>query len=122
MDTIFIPGNTPSSKNSKQITKSGFIVHSKQCQKYYKETNTYWKENKDKFLELVKDKPKPYKVCFKFIRDSKRRFDFINPCQTVSDLMVKYGWIDDDNMNEIIPSFEPHEVDKENAGVYITVL
>lgn len=36
--------------------------------------------------------------------------------------MVKAGMIDDDNCNEIIPVFMGYEVDKNNAGVRITVL
>lgn len=122
MNTIFIPKNTPSSKNSKQITKSGFIVHSKQCQVYYKETKEEWKSGKDIFHKLIKDKEKPYRVSFKFVRDSKRKFDYVNPLQTILDQMVKYEWIEDDNMLEILPSFEPYDYDKQNPGCYIEVL
>ena len=36
--------------------------------------------------------------------------------------MVKYNWIEDDNCTQLIPVFEIYEVDKENAGVYITII
>ena len=36
--------------------------------------------------------------------------------------MVKNGWIEDDNMNFIIPVFEPYEYDKENPGVIIKII
>ena len=44
-------------------------------------------------------------------------FDYINPAQTVQDLMVKNEWIEDDNANYIIPRFEEFTYDKENPGV-----
>ena len=36
--------------------------------------------------------------------------------------MVKHGWIEDDNMTFIIPSFEKYEYDKENPGVEIKII
>lgn len=121
-DSIFISENTPSSKNSKQRTRAGFIVHSKQCQTYYKNTKQEWIDNKDVFHELIKDKEFPLRVSFKFIRKSKHKFDYPNPLQTILDQMVKYEWMEDDNADVILPSFEVYEYDKENPGCYITVL
>ena len=57
-----------------------------------------------------------------FLRSSKRKFDYINPAQTVQDLMVKYDWIEDDNCDIIVPHFSGYRVDKENPGVIIKVL
>ena len=64
----------------------------------------------------------PVKISFKFIRKSKHKFDYINPAQTVQDLMVKNGWIEDDNAEFMIPVFEQYEYDKEKPGVYITII
>tara|TARA_R110000796_G_scaffold96973_2_gene203679 strand:+ start:1168 stop:1284 length:117 start_codon:yes stop_codon:yes gene_type:complete len=36
--------------------------------------------------------------------------------------MTKYGWIADDNADEIVPIFLEYEYDKDNPGVYINVL
>jgi hypothetical protein len=36
--------------------------------------------------------------------------------------MVKYGWITDDNADEMIPIFLEFVYDKNNPGVYINVL
>ena len=36
--------------------------------------------------------------------------------------MVKNNWIEDDNAEYMIPVFEQYEYDKENPGVYITIL
>lgn len=121
MAEIFIPGNVPSSKNSKQWTGK-FLVHSKQTREYINNTKLDYISNKEKFLEMIKDKEMPYKISFKFFRKSRRKFDYINPCQTVQDLMVKYDWIEDDNCLCMIPSFEEYVHDKENPGVIIKVL
>ena len=123
---IFISGNTPSSKNSKQFAtlKSGktTLLNSKTTQNYIKNSKADWLLNKNKFKKMIKDKEKPYKVELFFIRDSKRRFDYINAAQIVFDLMQEYGYIDDDDSTNIIPVFKGFEVDKGRAGVEIEVL
>jgi len=68
---------------------------------------------------MVKELEKPYRVTFQFIRDSKRRFDYHNAIQIIMDMMVQYGWIDDDNADEILPVFLPYNYMKGNGGVYI---
>ena len=121
MDKIFIAGNVPSSKNSKVWTGK-YLVHSKTVRNYIKETKADWIKNKQKFLELIKDKQKPYNIKFTFIRDTRRKFDYINPCQTIQDLMEQYGYVENDNCENIIPSFGVYSVDKNKAGVKIEVL
>jgi len=118
---IFIPLNTPSSKNSKQWTGK-FLVSSKPVQRYIKETKELWIANKDIFHSMTKGSKKPYKIGLYFIRDSRRKFDYINAAQILFDLMVKYEWIDDDNCDEILPLFLGYEVDKQNAGVRIFLI
>ena len=118
---IFIPYNVPSSKNGKRWTGK-YLIHSKTVMNYIKATKNHWIENKEKFHELIKDKEIPYKISFKFIRNSRRKFDYINPCQTVQDLMVKYNYIQDDNCEYIVPCFEKYEYDKNHSGVIIKVL
>lgn len=118
---IFIKGNVPSSKNTKQWTGK-YLVWSKAAQKYVKETEKFWIEERDNWLKMIKGKTFPLKVSFKFIRKSKHRFDYVNPLQTVLDLMVKYEWISDDNADVILPVFEPYEYDKDNSGVYIKIV
>ncbi len=123
---IFISGNTPSSKNSKQFVtlKTGktLLINSKTVQKYLKESKADWLVNKNEFLKMIKDKEKPYKIELYFIRDSKRRFDYINAAQIIFDLMQEYGYIEDDDSTNIIPVFKGFKVDKEMAGVKIEVL
>ncbi|BEO91131.1 hypothetical protein FNSP4_09380 [Fusobacterium nucleatum] len=123
---IFIRGNTPSSKNSKQFVtlKTGktLLINSKTVQKYLKESKADWLVNKNEFLKMLKGKEKPYKVELFFIRDSKRRFDYINAAQIIFDLMQEYGYIEDDDSTNIIPIFKGYKVDKIGAGVEIEVL
>lgn len=115
---IFIPYNVPSSKNSKQWTGKR-LVSSKSVQAYRKNTAPYWIKYKQKFLTMLKTHKKPYRVHFKFVRGTRHHFDYINPLQTVQDEMVKYGWIDDDDMNNLLPVIEEYEYNKDNSGVYI---
>ena len=122
---IFIPGNVPPSKNGRRWTGRYFIV-SKQTQRYYKNSKKYWVEYKKELKKLLKGKDSqnkaPYRITFKFVRKSRHKFDYINPAQTIQDQMVKYGWITDDNAEEMIPIFLEFEYDKDNPGVYINVL
>ena len=121
MAEIFIAGNVPSSKNGKRWTGK-YLIHSKTVMNYIKKTKEDWINNKEKFEKLVKNKEVPYKIEFTFLRNSRRKFDYINPAQTAQDLMVKYEWIEDDNCEFIKPSFEDYVYDKENPGVEIRVL
>lgn len=73
------------------------------------------------FHKMIENLEPPYHVCFKFIRDSRRRFDLHNAIQIVADMMVEYGWLEDDDSLNLIPYFDIPEVDKSNAGVLIGV-
>lgn len=128
---IFIAGNTPSSKNSKRIItitskktekKTTRLINSEVTEKYIKNSKADWLINKNKFFKMLKGKEKPYKIELYFIRDSRRKFDYINAAQIVFDLMQEYGYIEDDDSQNIIPVFKGFEVDKVRAGVEIEVL
>ena len=122
---IFIPGNVPSSKNNKVWTGK-FFVNSKATQKYIKESKQYYLDYKDDFAKMAKNKN--YLVIgLHFVRKSKHRYDWVNPVQTVQDLMVKYEWIKDDNVDIMVPY--PLKVennyttyDKNNPGVWIEII
>ena len=51
--------------------------------RYIKETKDIYQQAGIYFKELIKDKEAPYKISFKFIRGSRRKFDYVNPLQTV---------------------------------------
>ena len=118
---IFIYGNVPSSKNGKRWTGK-ILIHSKATQTYIKASKLQYTLFKNKFISLLKGETKPYKISFKFVRGSRHKFDYVNPLQTVQDLMVKHGWIDDDNADEIIPVLEQYEYNKKEPGVIISVI
>tara|TARA_R100000656_G_C3878521_1_gene113855 strand:- start:121 stop:498 length:378 start_codon:yes stop_codon:yes gene_type:complete len=121
VEDIFIRGNVPSSKNSK-IWTGKILVHSKYTSKYVKNSKEQYAILKFLFVNLLKEKSPPYKISFKFYRDSRRKFDYINAAQIVQDLMVKNEWIEDDHCDIVIPVFEQYEYNKENPGVLINVL
>ncbi len=120
---IFIPQNVPSSKNSKRAFKK-IVLESLICVEYRKNTESNWQVFKYRFLEMCKGKEKPYKVEMMFIRDSKRKADFHNLVQLPMDIMVKYKWIEDDNMDEVVPfpAAKPYAIDKHIPGIIIRVL
>jgi len=118
---IFIPGEVPSSKNSKQWTGT-HLVSSKTTQTYIRNTAKDYEKYAESFIQATNSLPKPLKISFLFVRGSKRRFDYINPLQTVQDLMVKHGWIEDDNSNVLLPVLLLYQYKKNGAGVYISVL
>lgn len=123
---IFIEGNVPSSKNSKQWTGK-MLIKSKATMRYEKATIQAWIDNKETFLSAIAIKQAPYKIGFYFVRGSRHKYDWVNPVQTIQDLMVKYEWLEDDNTTVMVPMpFKRgglfSHYDKENSGVYIKVL
>lgn len=124
---IFLHGNTPSSKNSRQRTRAGFFVVSKTVQKYLKEHEAQWKIVPNEFKNVLEEKSYPIVVGFHFVRGSRHRWDFTNIVQICADLMVKYGWIPDDSMEYFIPQVlfinnEHYSYNKERPGVYIEII
>ena len=117
----FIPGNVPSSKNGRRWTGKYFIS-SKTVMKYRKDTKSFYQQYAPEFQKELKKHKLPVKIAFTFIRGTKHKFDYINPAQTVQDDMVTHGWIEDDNMVNMIPVFKSYEYDKENPGVIIEII
>lgn len=106
---IFIRGNVPSSKNGQRWTGSR-LIGSKATMRYLKESKKQWIDNKAAFLKMIEGKDFPLTIGFHFIRGSKHKYDWINPCQTVQDLMTEYGWIEDDNTTIMLPV--PYKIDE----------
>jgi len=118
---IFIPGNCPSSKNSRVWT-GRMLITNKPTRSYENNTCFIYKAYKTKFRALLGKRKYPLKVGFFFVRDTKRHFDYANVVQKVADMMVDAGWIDDDDMDHFNPVFLGYEVDKDNAGVRISII
>lgn len=123
---IFIPYNVPSSKNSK-IWTGKVLIWSKTAMRYKDRSKEHYLLNKRDFINMLRGKDKPYHIGFHFVRDNRHVFDFINMVQTVQDLMIEYGYIDDDNCDEMLPfplaiNDNYYSYDKNKPGVYIEIL
>ena len=122
---ITIYGELYSSKNSRMIVKSGnkmVLLKSSACRKHIKPLEQQLILNRYKWLDELKTHQKPYRICFKIYRKTKRRFDYINIIQQLQDSMVRCLWIEDDNADIMIPVFKPYEIDSNNPRVQIEVL
>lgn len=119
--SFFIPGNTPSSKNSK-IWTGRFLISSKTTSRYVKSTKEIYLSECENFKRGLEIIPRPLSIAFFFVRDSKRRFDYINVSQIVLDLMVENNYICDDAATEIEPIFTGFITDKKNAGVIVKII
>lgn len=144
---IFIPGNTPSSKNSKIHTKTGGVFMSKTVQNYLKNAGIQSFSSSKKIVKEYKTKPNLFRnsteVYFKtlfdftkgepcelgihFVRGSKHKFDMYNIFQIIADLLVAHDIIPDDNMDCLVPiplkiKGQWYSYDKNNPGVYLEIL
>lgn len=120
-NSFFIKENVPSLKNGKRWTGK-YLISSKKVLEYEKNTRHQYETVAAHIMRCFLGKEKPYKISFKFIRGSKHKFDYINAVQLPLDLFVKYGILEDDNADEVIPIFEQYEYSKDNPGVLITIL
>lgn len=141
---IFIPGNVPSSKNSRINTKHGSFASktvksylnslgiqsyssSKKLVKGYVNKPNLIENLREDFLKQTSGKELPLEIGFHFVRNSKRKFDFHNIVQVILDLMTAHDIIEDDNMDCVIPfalkiDGKFYSVDKENCGVWIKII
>ena len=131
---IFIPGNVPSLKNSKIIIGIGkpcrcckrkpnrVLISSKSVRQWKKDTAEYWKKYREEFLDMLAVSEAPHRIAFKFVRKTRHKFDYTNAADTICDEMVHQNWIDDDNCDVIRPVLKPYVYDKENPGVFISVI
>lgn len=139
MIEIWIPGNCPSSKNSKIATSRG-VFHSKTVSKYLRNLGIQHFSPSKKTVKEYKTKPnlfrkafensnwkKPDKqviIGFHYVRGTRHKFDWINILQLTVDLMVSHDYLEDDNMDYLVPKAFKKEggyysYNKENPGVYI---
>ena len=135
---LFIPGNTPSSKNSKikhnilsKTTQS--YLRSFGIQRYsakrrevigYKTIPmTFPVEELKEFFKNIKY---PIVLELHFVRKDHRRADFINLVQVLMDLFQAFDLIPEDDMTHIFVAplkidGKYYSIDKENPGVYINI-
>ena len=138
-NSVFIPGNVPSLKNSKIKTSKG-IFPSKTVQKYLRslgiksfsssrKTVKFYKTFPmtfplDELKMLFKDAEYPIIIGLHFYRATKHSFDFNNANQIILDLFTAFDIIEDDNSDFVIPltiklNDKWYTYDKENPGVEV---
>lgn len=119
---FFAEGNVPSLKNGKIKTKWGLIA-SKTVRRYQSEKGAQWFDDKfrEEFLKELEGKEFPIKLHMYFVRDSKRKADYVNLAQLPLDLLVKSKLLPDDNMDYIIPCFDGYHIDRQNPGIKIYI-
>lgn len=154
-ELIWIPYNTPALKNSKVKTGKG-IFSSPTVKKYLRKLGIQsyssgkkivkgyvTKENefeklRQQFEKALLNKGFPVLICFHFVRDSKRLFDFGNATEIIFDLLTAHDIIPDDNVSFIFPSImtvdgilpneenirklEWYSINKEQPGVWIKII
>ena len=123
---VYIPGNVPSAKNSKQRTKFG-IIGSKASLRYKHDIAPIYHSKRKEFQSLLVSHTAPYSIGFHFIRSTRGRFDFNNMTQMVQDMMVEAHWLEDDNVRNMVPfplmvNERFVSLSKELAGVVIAVV
>lgn len=132
---IYIAGNVASSKNSKEIgsykkydenkvlQKHSILRNSAVTERYIITTRPQWVNNRRRFKSLSEGLKMPVKIEFTFIRDSLRRFDFVNAAQLPLDIMAEQGYIIDDESCYVIPVFnETVYYSSKYAGVLIKII
>lgn len=152
---IFIPNNTPSLKNSKVKTSRGIFSSptvtkylrklgiqsyssSKKTVKGYVNRPNEFELLRNQFENAIGDKDFPILICFHFVRDSKRAFDFGNATELIFDLLTAHNVIPDDNVKYVFPSVmsidgvlpteenmretDWYSVNKENTGVWLRIV
>ena len=140
---IFIPGNVPSVKNSRQIVmikKRKLLLHSKTVTKYLQKIGIKHYSAKGG-IKGYKTKPNLFKIAvgdyfkgcpeqivlgFHFVRDSHRKFDYINAMQIICDLLVAHKYIVDDDCDHLVPACfaiknKYYSYNKNNPGVWLKI-
>lgn len=93
MTRIQINGNTPSKKNSRINTRSGRSFPSSKYTAWHKLASS----------QLIETSPFSCgKLTISFIAGDRRKFDLTNKAESIMDLLVDCGLIEDDNYS-IIP-------------------
>lgn len=122
---IFIPGNVPSKKNNRW-SHNGKIFNSDDYKIYIKNTQWLWAKARSQWQKEIQGKELPLCVGLHFVRKTRHAFDYINPSETIQDLMQKYQWIFTDDCHNIITfpfRIDGHYFshDPQKPGVYIKV-
>lgn len=127
MDKIILHGEIRSSKNSRQVFRSKdangkvrtIVAKSDNAKK--QEVDYHWqlsdRANKAKWEAMTGNLEYPFRLHFHIVKKTKRRSDYVNMIQNCLDCMVKAAYLPDDDMDHVIPVFEPYSIDKDNPRI-----
>ncbi len=124
---ITIRGELHSSKNSRQIVRTGKKVRivksdaSKADESLFAGQLLEQREKWREMLEKYANDEGPLFLYFEIRRKTKARFDYVNIIQGLCDAMVEAGYIEDDDADHILPNFFRYKVDKNNPGCDIWI-
>lgn len=120
---ITLEGTIPSKKNSKRIVGRGkrmFIISSKNYLEWEKEKANEIYGQLDEITAITT----PIRLSITFSSSTKRKWDLSNKVESIQDLLVKVGVLEDDNwsiVQELEVSFIP-ELKKDLAVISISPL
>lgn len=118
---ITLEGTIPSKKNSKRIVGRGkrmFIISSKNYLEWEKEKADEIYGQLDEITAITT----PIRLSITFSSSTKRKWDLSNKVESIQDLLVKVGILEDDNwsiVQELEVSFIP-ELKKDLAVISIS--
>ena len=132
-NTFIIPGELYSSKNSrlpliykdhsgktiKKVVKSPRARdHEKRLLQLFAGNPTFCAS----FRSEAEGMPLPLRLHIKIYRRTRQRFDYTNICQNLFDCMVKSNLLSDDSADQLLPVFEPYEVDAGKPRVEMRIV
>jgi len=94
MTPIVIYGSTPSKKNSRINTRSGRSFPSSKYTAWHKEASSQ--------IIGIKEIPNGTNLTITFVAGDQRKFDLTNKAESIMDMLVDNGKLEDDNYS-IVP-------------------
>ena len=115
---ITILGQTPSKKNSRINTRSGRSFPSKRYSEWHKSASEQLEA-----LNPIRDRGDSDKVTINYmfyVQDLRRR-DVSNMIESINDLFVDLGIVEDDDWKHVRIGFGDAELDRKNTRAEITI-
>ena len=125
----WVPYQIPSKKNNTQLyvnkhTGRPGTTTSAKYKEYVVLTKNYWTVFGREFKKSVEllGLQYPLNIEFTFVRKTNQIFDYIGLAQGAQDLMVEFGFFEDDSHRFVKPFFGDAQVDKDKPGTKIRIL
>ena len=119
------PGKPPICSHCKKPTvkdKSFRLIPSKTVAKYIKTTQLIYDNavNRNRVKSwIAASETMPFYLGMYFVRERDNVWDFNNATQIITDLFKRYGYIEDDDVRNLIPVYLGHHKNAINPGVIL---